>query len=64
LPGRVEQWQRGDRHGHSSDRITAEHALADHKRGKQLMRRTHRCDRLPDIHRAIAGLVSDHTDNA
>ncbi|WDO11211.1 transposase family protein (plasmid) [Streptomyces murinus] len=37
LPGRVEQWEH-DRHGHSSDRITVEHALADHKRWKQLTR--------------------------
>ncbi len=56
LPGRVEQWER-DRHGHSSDRITVEHALADHKRW------THRRDRLPDTYRAIAGLVSDRTAN-
>lgn len=60
LPGRVEQWER-DRHGHSSDRITFEHALADHKRWKQLTRWTHRHDRLPETYRAIAGLVSDRT---
>lgn len=60
LAGRVEQWER-DRHEHSSDRITVEHALADHKRWKQLMRSTHRRDRLPDTYRAIAGLVSDRT---
>jgi hypothetical protein len=60
LPGRVEQWER-DRHGHSSDRITVEHALADHKRWKQLTRWTHRRDRLPDTYRAITGLVSDRT---
>lgn len=60
LPGRGEQWER-ERHDHSSDRITVEHALADHKRWKQLMRWTHRRDRLPDTHRAIAGLVSDRT---
>lgn len=58
--GRVEQWER-DRHGHSSDRITVEHALADHKCWKQLMRWTHRRDRLPDTYRAVAGLVSDRT---
>ncbi|MFI1972566.1 transposase family protein [Streptomyces cinnamoneus] len=63
LPGRVEQWER-DRQGHSSDRITLEHALADHKRWKQLMRWTHRRDRLPDTYRAIAGLVSDRSINA
>ncbi|WP_328867849.1 transposase family protein [Streptomyces sp. NBC_00304] len=62
LLGRVEQWER-DRHGHSSDRITVEHALADHKRWKQLTRWTHRRDRLPDTYRAIAGLVSDRTHN-
>lgn len=60
LPGRVEQWER-ERHSHSSDRITVEHALADHKRWKQLMRWTHRRDRLPDTYRAIASLVSDRT---
>ncbi|MFI1769146.1 transposase family protein [Streptomyces sp. NPDC020800] len=60
LPGRVEQWER-DRHGHSSDRITVEHALADHKRWKQLTRFTHRRGNLPDTYRAIAGLVSDRT---
>ncbi|WP_405968877.1 transposase (plasmid) [Streptomyces sp. NBC_00015] len=63
LPGRVQQWER-DRHGHSSDRITVEHALADHKRWKQLTRWTHRRDRLPDTYRAIASLVSDHTVTA
>ncbi|MFI6337383.1 transposase family protein [Streptomyces sp. NPDC050535] len=57
---RVEQWER-DRHWHSSDRITVEHALADHKRWKQLMRWTHRRDRLPDTYRAIANIVSDRT---
>ncbi|MEV6477997.1 transposase family protein [Streptomyces sp. NPDC051657] len=62
LPSRVEQWER-DRHGHSSDRISVEHALADHKRWKQLTRWTHRRDRLPDTYRAIAGLVSDRTNN-
>ncbi|MFE2118502.1 transposase family protein [Streptomyces microflavus] len=62
LPGRVEQWER-DRHGHSSDRITVEHALADHKRWKQRTRWTRRRDRLPDTYRAIAGLVSDRTHN-
>ncbi|GAA1336959.1 transposase family protein [Streptomyces sanglieri] len=41
LPGRAERWEH-DRHWHSSDRITVEHALADHKRWKQLMRWTHR----------------------
>ncbi|MFE4829969.1 transposase family protein [Streptomyces sp. NPDC056672] len=56
LPGRVEQWER-DRHAHSSDRITVEHALADHKRWKQPMRWTHRRDRLSDTYRAIAGLL-------
>ncbi len=63
LPGRVEQLER-DRHGHSSDRITVEHALADHKRWKQMTRWTHRRDRLPDTYRAIASLVSDRTINA
>ncbi|MEU6278294.1 transposase family protein [Streptomyces populi] len=62
LPGRVEQWER-DRHGHSSGRITVEHALADHKRWKQLTCWTHRRDVLPDTYRAIVGLVSDRTAN-
>jgi hypothetical protein len=62
-PDRVEQWER-DRHGHSSDGITVDHALADHKRWKQLTRWTHRRDRLPDTYRAIAGLVSDRTITA
>jgi hypothetical protein len=38
--------------------------LTDHKRRKQLMRRTHRRDRLPDTYRAIAGVVSGRTENA
>nr|WP_323379762.1 transposase [Streptomyces alkaliphilus] len=63
LPGRVDRWER-DRHDHSPDRITVEHALSDHKRRKQLTRWAHRRDRLPDTHRAIADLVSDHTNNA
>ncbi|MGW6218236.1 transposase family protein [Streptomyces sp. NPDC055109] len=49
------------RHDHSSQRITVEHALADHTRWKQLQRWTHRRDRLPDTYRAIASLVSDRT---
>ncbi|CAL9665053.1 hypothetical protein SUDANB15_07157 [Streptomyces sp. enrichment culture] len=60
LPGRVEQWER-DRRWHSSDRIAVEHALAGHRRWKQLTRWTHRRDRLPDTYRAIASLVSDRT---
>ncbi|MFI1106338.1 transposase family protein [Streptomyces melanogenes] len=52
------------RHDHSSQRITVEHALADHKRWKQLIRWTHRRDRLPDTYRAIAGLVSDRNATA
>ncbi|MBP5933394.1 IS5/IS1182 family transposase [Streptomyces sp. LBUM 1479] len=63
LPDRVEQWEH-DRHWHSSDRITVEHALADHKRWKQLTRWTHCRDRLPDTYRTIAGLVSDRTITA
>lgn len=63
LPGRVQQWKR-DRQEHSSDRITLKHALADHKRWKQLTRWTHRRDRLPETYRAIAGLVSDRTVTA
>ncbi|WP_307710218.1 transposase family protein [Streptomyces sp. V1I6] len=50
------------RHRHSSKRITVEHALADHKRWKQLARWTHRRETLPATYQAIAGLVSDrHT---
>jgi hypothetical protein len=60
LPDVHERWER-DRHWHSSDRITVEHALADHKRWKQLTRWTHRRDRLPTTYQAIAGLVSDRT---
>ncbi|GAB1331577.1 hypothetical protein ACE1SV_59160 [Streptomyces sennicomposti] len=52
------------RHRHSSKRITGEHALADHKRWKQLTRWTHRRDVLPDTYRAIAGLVSDRNATA
>src|SRR5699024_9847926 len=37
LPEFHERWKL-HRHAHSSDRITVEHALADHKRWKQLMR--------------------------
>lgn len=47
------------RHDHSSQRITVEHALADHKRWKQLARWTHRRENLPDTYQAIAALVSD-----
>ncbi|MGW9122729.1 transposase family protein, partial [Streptomyces sp. NPDC055663] len=46
-------------HRHSSKRITVEHALADHKRWKQLARWTHRRETLPATYRAISGLVSD-----
>ncbi|MFF9691482.1 transposase, partial [Streptomyces sp. NPDC014623] len=60
LPGRIEQWER-DHHDHSSDRITVQHALADHKRRKQLTRWTHRRDRLPDTYRTIADPGSDRT---
>ncbi|MFH8746401.1 transposase family protein [Streptomyces rimosus] len=52
------------RHDHSSQRITVEHALADHKRWKQLQRWTHRRDRLPDTYQAIATLESDRTTTA
>ncbi|MFF9203654.1 transposase family protein [Streptomyces sp. NPDC014986] len=52
------------RHQHSSRRISVEHALADHKRRKQLTRWTHRRETLPATYRAIAGLVSDRTANA
>ncbi|MFC8373710.1 MULTISPECIES: hypothetical protein [unclassified Streptomyces] len=63
LPDRVEEWER-DRHWYSSDRVTVEHTLADHKRWKQPTRWTHRRDRLPDTYRAIASLVSDRTMTA
>src|SRR5690606_5151904 len=58
LPEFHERWK-CHRHAHSSARITAEHALADHKRWKQLTRWTHRRENLPVTYRAIAGLVSD-----
>ncbi|GAA2425715.1 hypothetical protein GCM10010433_27150 [Streptomyces pulveraceus] len=60
LPDVNERRER-DRHGHPSDRIAVEHALADHERWGQLIHWTHRRDRLPDTYRAIAGLVSDRT---
>lgn len=60
LPGGVQRRER-DRHEHSSDRITVEHALADHKPWRQLTRWTRRSNRLPEAHRAIANLVSDRT---
>ncbi|WP_201294989.1 transposase family protein [Nocardiopsis sp. FR4] len=46
LPEFHERWKH-HRHTHSSDRITVEHALADHKRWKQLTRWTHRHENLP-----------------
>ncbi|QES10399.1 transposase [Streptomyces venezuelae] len=49
------------RHNHSSKRITVEHALADHKHWKQLIRWTHPREALPATYRAVAGLVSDRT---
>ncbi|MFE7621812.1 transposase family protein, partial [Streptomyces sp. NPDC057496] len=52
------------RHWHSSKRISVEHALADHKRWKQLIRWTHRREMLPATHQAIAGLVSDRATAA
>ncbi len=58
-----ERWER-DRHWHSSDRITVEHSLADHKRWKQLTRFTHRRDALPATYRAITSLASDRTTRA
>lgn len=58
LPPVHARWER-DRHGYSSDRVTVEHALADHKRWKQPTRWTHRRDRLPATYQAITGLVSD-----
>ncbi|MFI1161865.1 transposase family protein [Streptomyces sioyaensis] len=63
LPPVHARWEH-DRHWHSSDRITVEHALADHKRWKQLTRWIHRRVRLPDTYQAIAGLVSDRTAQA
>ncbi|MFD3939911.1 transposase family protein [Streptomyces sp. NPDC058611] len=60
-PPEVLEARRRARHRHSSKRITVEHALADHKRWKQLTRWTHRRDRLPATYHAIASLVSDRT---
>lgn len=57
-----ERWKHY-RHAHSVDRITVEHALADHKRWKQLTRWTHRRENLPATSRAIARLASDCTTN-
>ncbi|MCX4564587.1 transposase [Streptomyces phaeochromogenes] len=48
------------RHRHSSKHMTVEHALADHKRWKQLVRWTHRRENLPVTYQAIVGLTSDH----
>lgn len=62
LPGRIDQWER-DRHGTRPIASPSNTPLADHKRWRQLARWTHRCDRLPDTYRAIAGLVSDRTAN-
>ncbi|MGC5567856.1 transposase family protein [Streptomyces sp. FR-108] len=60
-PPEVLEARRRARHSHSSKRITVEHALADHKRWKQLTRWTHRREVLPATYRAVAGLVSDRT---
>ncbi|GGU63569.1 hypothetical protein GCM10010274_60450 [Streptomyces lavendofoliae] len=54
------EYNERQRHEHSSQRITVEHALADHKRWKQLQRFTHRRDCLPDTYQAIATLVSEN----
>ncbi|MFE6127531.1 transposase family protein [Streptomyces sp. NPDC056437] len=63
-PPEVLQARQRARHRHSSKRITVEHALADHKRWKQLTRWTHRRETLPTTYRAIASLVSDRTIEA
>ncbi|WP_413760709.1 transposase [Streptomyces sp. MMBL 11-3] len=63
LSDRAEQWEY-DRHEHSSDRITVEHALADRKRRKHLMRWTHRCDRLLDTYRVSAGVALNRAATA
>lgn len=62
LPDVHERW-RHHSHSHSANRITVEHALADRKRWKQLMRWSHRCESLLATYRAIAGLVSGRTTN-
>ncbi|MFC9285419.1 transposase family protein [Streptomyces sp. NPDC057052] len=62
-PPEVHEARSQARHQHSSRRISVEHALADHKRWKQLTRWTHRRETLPATHRAIAGFVSDRTAN-
>lgn len=51
----------GLRHQRSSRRVTVEPTLTDHKRWKQLLRRTHRRDVLPATCRAIAGAAVQHT---
>ncbi|MEU4013423.1 transposase family protein [Streptomyces pseudogriseolus] len=63
-PPEVHEARHRARQRHSSDRITVEHALADHKRWRQLTRWTHRRDVLPATYRAIAGLVSDRNAGA
>lgn len=63
-PPEVLQARQRARHRHSSKRITVEHALADHKRWKQLTRWTHRRETLPATYQAIASLVSDRTIEA
>ncbi|WP_435109300.1 hypothetical protein [Nocardiopsis synnemataformans] len=62
LPEFHERWKH-HLHAHPADRITVEHALADHKREKQQGRWTHRRENLPTTYRAIAGLVCDSTAN-
>jgi hypothetical protein len=57
-----EAWEA--RHEHSSRRIPVEHALADHKRGKQLTRWAHRRDAFAQTYLAVADLVSDRTVTA
>ncbi|MEU9318319.1 transposase family protein [Streptomyces sp. NPDC048295] len=63
-PPEVLEARQRARHRHSSKRISVEHALADHKRWKQLIRWTHRRETLPATYQAIAGLVSDRATAA
>ncbi|MFF4082764.1 transposase family protein [Streptomyces sp. NPDC001777] len=63
-PPEVLEARQRARHRHSSKRISVEHALADHKRWKQLIRWTHRREMLPATYQAVAGLVSDRATAA
>ncbi|MFI1728276.1 transposase [Streptomyces acidicola] len=50
---------REKRHRQSSTRIWVEHTNAEHKQWRPLQRYIGRREYCPEIHRAVAGLVSD-----